>query len=88
MISQILMDKSICVLNWTPNHPLINLYGCRPYKRTLMRTGPVAAVLCLFLSLTSVTALSYSVCDNLAAEYTTATPQLTGTWPYYNLLYT
>lgn len=32
--------------------------------------------------------LSYSVCDTILEEFTTDTPTLTGTWPYYNILYT
>ena len=57
---------------------------------TAMLPSSLAILVCLAASLLAQPAvgLSYSVCDTILEEYTTAAPRLEGTWPYYSLLYT
>jgi hypothetical protein len=51
-------------------------------------TGAILAVFISLMTIQTAVSLSYSVCDTILEEYTTDSSRLTGTWPFYNLLYT
>ena len=54
-----------------------------------MVPSSLAILVCLAAALVQpAVGLSYSVCDTILEEYTTSSPRLEGTWPYYSLLYT
>ena len=57
-------------------------------KRDVRMSRVWCLVICCALFAQHVRGLSYSVCDTVLEEYTTDSSRLTGTWPYYNLLYT
>lgn len=50
--------------------------------------GVIFTSLISLLAVKTASCLSYSVCDTINEEWTTDTPRLTGSWPYYNLLHT
>lgn len=50
--------------------------------------GAIVVVFTSLMAFQLAAGLSYSVCDTIAEEWTTDTPRLTGSWPYYNLLHT
>ena len=72
--------------NWNYTRQAIHSSSCA--GTSLIMRGAIFVVFTSLLALQTANALSYSVCDTVAEEWTTDSPRLTGSWPYYNLLHT